>query len=189
LKKIVVIIACRNEEKNIEQVLTALEKQTIKPSHVIIVDDASTDDTYKIIEQISKRNQNWIVYQREKNDERYISIVNALKKATEFLENNFDFLMVLDGDTILESRYIEKIVEKFDKNPKLGIAGGSLKIPKILKTRELPELDNDKIVFGCNRIYSKQCWHDINQGKILNIKTISWDPGYSSKRRICWRCR
>jgi len=175
-------MACRNEEKNINQVLLSLENQSIAPIQVIIVDDASSDSTYDIIEQFSKKNKNWVTFKRIRNDERYISIVNTMRKASEMIEKEFDFLMVLDGDTILEDKYIEKILDKFEFDSKLGIAGGILLSIEDSKEQFKQLYDNE--VFGSNRVYSKRCWNEINEGKILNVITIAWDTEHSIKAKI-----
>jgi glycosyltransferase involved in cell wall biosynthesis len=183
MKKVVTIMACRNEEKNINQVLLSLENQSMAPVQVIIVDDASTDSTYKIIEQFSQRNMNWKIFRRSKNDERYTSIVNVMKKASEMIEKDFDFLMVLDADTILDDKYIEKILHKFELNLKLGITGGIL-LPIENSKEQFKESYDDKVVFGSNRIYSKKCWNEINGGKILSVKSIAWDTEHCFKAKI-----
>lgn len=177
MDNISVIIACRNEEHTINDVLRSLENQTIKPQEVVIVDDASTDDTCEIIQEIIKKND-WILFRRDKNDERYVSIVNALKIATTLLKKKFDYLMVLDADTILEPQYIEKIISKFYSNTSLGIAGGNLKVDgKDYESR------NSDLVFGCNRIYSEKCWFDTNAGKIMKVSSFAWDPEHSIKAK------
>lgn len=173
-----VIMTCRNEEKNLPQTLLSLESQSRKPDEVIIVDDASTDKTFEIVKQFAQRN-GWSHHKREKNDERYMSIPNALKIATSMMKSDFDYLMILDGDTILEPQYVEKLIKKIEEDPFLGIAGGSLKITTENGIQNY--IDDSKIVFGCNRIYTKKCWHDINNGKILNVNSVAWDNEHSQK--------
>lgn len=88
--------------------------------------------------------------------------------------------MVLDGDTILEPRYVEKIIEKFKQIPKLGLAGGNL----ILRSnnKEISTSDTT-LVFGSNRIYSKKCWFDINEGKNMKVNSFAWDPEHSVRAK------
>ena len=171
-----VILPCKNEEKNITDTLDRLKAQTIQPKEVVIVDDASTDNTLRILQEITNR-YGWILKRREKNDERYISIVNALKLASSLLKQNFDYLMILDGDTLLEQQYIEKIIKKFELIPNLGIAGGSLKSPDDSKMASFLKYSYN--VFGSNRIYSKKCWFDINDGTSMQANSVTWDTEHS----------
>ena len=173
-------MTCRNEENNIGQVLDSLEKQTVKPNEVSIVDDASIDDTFKEIEKYVMKN-GWYLFRRNKNDERYSSIVNGMKIASSLLKDDFDFLLVLDGDTILEQEYISKILKKFQTYPELGIAGGSLKEFDNKKDIILEKHDE---IFGCNRVYSKNCWFDVNGGKTMEVVTFAWDPEHLAKAKV-----
>ena len=56
LVKITVIIPARNEEKNIGQLLTALQQQTYSKEwvEVIVIDDHSTDRTIEVIQKFSR---------------------------------------------------------------------------------------------------------------------------------------
>ena len=49
-----VIIPCYNSEKNIEQALISLEKQSYKYFNVIIINDGSNDNTDYIIKNYIK---------------------------------------------------------------------------------------------------------------------------------------
>jgi len=176
MKKVSVILPCRNEEKNIKKTLNHLQNQTIKPNEIVIVDDASTDKTFEILQEFAAKNPCQIK-KREKNDERYISIVNSLKIASSLLKKDFDYLLVLDGDTLLEEKYIEKLLKKFGLNSNLGIAGGSLKSPN--ESDMNPFWKYDFNIFGSNRIYSKKCWYDINKGKTMKAETVTWDTEHA----------
>ena len=175
-------MTCRNEEKYVRETLESLELQSFKPTEVIIIDDASNDNTYYIMQEIAKRN-GWKTSRKEKNDEKYSSIVSSLRIASSLMSNDYDFIMVLDGDTVLESHYIEKILQKFEADPKLGIAGGSLRNYDMnIDLKTIAKLNSD--VFGCNRIYSRKCWNDVNVGKLLTVNTIIWDPEHSAKAAV-----
>lgn len=180
MNKVSVIMTCRNEEENIEKTLNALEKQTVAPNEVIIIDDGSTDKTFEIIQEFSIKND-WILHRKKGDKDRYWSIVNGLKTASSLLKQDYEYLMVLDADTILESQYIQKILEKFESTPNLGIAGGWLKYNG---KRSNEFLEDKQIVFGCNRVYSKKCWEEINEGKLVNVSTIAWDPEHSLRATV-----
>jgi len=171
-----VIMPCKNEEDDISNTLHHLEAQTVKPNEVVIIDDASTDNTPKILNEFAKKNA-WIINRKEKNDDNLTSIVNSLILASKLLKNDFDYLLILDADTLLESTYIEKILQKFQTNLMLGISGGRLKSTDEYKMVSF--LKQPHNLYGSNRIYSKKCWYDINRGKIMRAVTITWDTEHS----------
>lgn len=177
-----VIMPIYNEEEFLERSLNALMKQTLKPSQVIVVDDGSTDKSAKIAAKFPVR---LIKLPLEKKSmiERLPYVIGT---GTKYL-NDFDYLAILDGDTILEIDYYHKLVQKFQEAPKIGVAGGKL-IGKGISSGLM--LGLVPYVYGCNRLYSKECWLKINNGKIMKPVPV-WDfyhnvyaemLGYSSKR-------
>lgn len=57
-----VVIAVRNEEKYIREAIASVLNQNGVNHEVVVVDDNSTDNTYKILEEISKENKNLKLY-------------------------------------------------------------------------------------------------------------------------------
>ena len=47
-----VVIRCKNEMEWLPRVLSSLNNQTIKPSRIIVVDDASNDGSFQYAEQM-----------------------------------------------------------------------------------------------------------------------------------------
>ena len=52
-----VLFTCRNSEKIIEPSLISII-ESIKPKYIIVIDDGPSDNTYNILKQIQKRNNN-----------------------------------------------------------------------------------------------------------------------------------
>ena len=162
--KISVIIPAYNEEKNIEKCLNSLMAQTMKPDQVIVVDDGSTDATPAIVSKYEVE-----LVRLPKKGRASIERVHLVLKAGSNFLNDFDYIGILDADTILEPSYYEKLVKEFQKDEKLGIAGGEL----VNQTSGLI-LGLIPYVYGCNRLYSKECWLKINEGKVMK-PVPSWD--------------
>lgn len=164
--RISLIIPVYNEEQFIERCLTALMQQTLKLTQIIIVDDGSTDKT---LQKISKYKSIQLVrmpVQKESMVERVPYVLAAGSK----LLDNFDYLAVLDADTVLEPRYYEKLAAKLEEDKKIGIACGRLEgqAQTGLMLGLIP------YVYGCNRLYSKDCWLKINGGQIMK-PVPAWD--------------
>ena len=110
--KVSVLIAARNEEENIENILLSLYNQTFpkKLFEVIIVDDHSEDNTKTIIDNFINNNKdfNMQVFISEGKGKK-AAISQALHKAKNHL------IIVTDADCILNTLWIENIVAFYQK--------------------------------------------------------------------------
>jgi glycosyltransferase involved in cell wall biosynthesis len=62
-----IIIPCKNEQKNIEKTVNYINKNLKKIIYeIIIINDFSSDNTWKILQKLSKKNYN-IKYLNNKN--------------------------------------------------------------------------------------------------------------------------
>ena len=107
LIKVSVLIAARNEEKNIEKLLESLKKQSFPKElfEVIIVNDHSTDNTDEIINDFINKNKELDVklLKAEKTGKKH-AISQALHTAIN------ELVIVTDADCVLNDLWIESIV-------------------------------------------------------------------------------
>ena len=107
LVKVSVLIAARNEEKNIEKLLESLKKQSFSKElfEVIIVNDHSTDNTDEIINDFINKNKELDVklLKAEKTGKKH-AISQALHSAIN------ELIIVTDADCVLNDLWIESIV-------------------------------------------------------------------------------
>src|SRR5690606_15488954 len=96
------------------------------------VNDGSTDDTQRIIDQFSEKYFFFesVILDSDKYHEPGSKVVNAFYKGFEMLDSNFDFIGKFDADIILPHNYFEKVLELFASDAKIGIAGGNLYIER-----------------------------------------------------------
>ncbi len=94
-----IIITSRNEEKNIENCLESIQKQSYKNTEIIVVDNNSTDRTKEISKKYTK-----LIF--NKGPERSAQRNYGARKS------NGDYFIFLDADMILTPRVIESCVEK-----------------------------------------------------------------------------
>ena len=125
VKKIAVVLIARNEEKYIKKTLQSIVDQNYSPYRVICVDDASTDNTTRIVE--SFRNIELIKSQNQ--HESYLgkkelaSIINLgleeLKK-----DESIDFIVILGADTILPIDYFSTLIKRMENDENIAITSG-----------------------------------------------------------------
>lgn len=102
-----VIIPARNEEKNIKELLSTLQKQTYKNMEVIVVDDDSNDRTYQIAKALGAR----VI--KSAPEEGWMGKNMACYKG--FLASKGDILIFIDADVRLGKRAVETLVSKISK--------------------------------------------------------------------------
>ena len=110
--KISVLIAARNEGKNIKNLLQSLYNQSFSKEYfeVIIIDDHSDDDTISEIENFAKeyKDFNLKFFKAEKEGKKA-----AISQALHLAEN--ELILVTDADCVLPNTWIESIVEFYKK--------------------------------------------------------------------------
>lgn len=114
-RTISVIIPVRNEEKRLEIILKALEKQNYSKDffEVIIVDDRSTDSTYEIAKKFQYNNRNFRILKIEKEHSILSGKQNALHLA--ILDARNEIIFNTDAGCDLESNFLSEINKLFSE--------------------------------------------------------------------------
>lgn len=111
-----VVIPAYNEEKGIAKCLDALVAQKTKERfEVIVVDNASTDNTSKIVKKYKSKLSLRLVEEKKKG------IGQA--RFAGFSKAKGDIIMSIDADTIAPSRWIDKMVKHFEKKEVAAVTG------------------------------------------------------------------
>ena len=187
MQRYIVITPVRDEEKYIELTLQSFLSQTVKPVSWIIVNDGSKDRTEDIIESYKKK-VNWIRIINKKNRgyrARGGGVVEAFYCGYDTIkQKNYDFIAKMDGDLKFDKYYFELLLEKFNKDKTIGIAGGACynEVKEGLKIEKQP-LHH---VRGATKVYRRKCFEEI---KGL-VKAIGWDTADEMKANMLgWKTR
>jgi cellulose synthase/poly-beta-1,6-N-acetylglucosamine synthase-like glycosyltransferase len=109
-----------NEEKNIRQILTALENQsldTVSIAEIIVVSSNSTDRTDEIVREYARKNPKIrLIVQSERRGKS--SAINLFLK-----EARGEVLIIESADTIPAIDTVEKLLSPF-KDERIGMTGG-----------------------------------------------------------------
>tara|TARA_B110000116_G_scaffold32743_1_gene24918 strand:+ start:723 stop:1835 length:1113 start_codon:yes stop_codon:yes gene_type:complete len=118
-----IIIAARNEEKNIPLLIESLLKQNypINKYEIIIVNDRSIDNTKSLIESYQLDNNNIYLINIEKTPLGWGNKKWALTKAIESSQS--DIILQTDADCIPNADWIQTMTSYF-KNPNIGFVCG-----------------------------------------------------------------
>ena len=112
-----VLMPCYNSEKYLEEAVESILNQTFLDFEFIIVDDGSTDQTYKILSSFAKKDERIRLYKNEKN----IGIVKTRNRLLSLSKGKY--IALLDSDDIAMSERIEIQVDYMEKHPDIGLLG------------------------------------------------------------------
>jgi glycosyltransferase involved in cell wall biosynthesis len=179
--RITVFTPIYNEEKTLPYMLDSLLKQSIKPSNIIVGDNNSQDKSIEIVYRfLEKTNIDYsIISVKRKPNLGKWNISNVYWHLNQMLQKkNYDteYVSIIESDVVLEPKYFEKLISRFNKDPKLCITAGSLE-PLGLIQDPFP-LTNAKIMlWGSNRVYRASQWFELNRVSDLR-KMPSWDTDH-----------
>ena len=122
MHKITVIIPCYNVEQYIERCIKSLEAQIYQDFEVICVDDASKDNTVKILKKIVSTSKLSIqIIQNEMN------CGPAKSRNRGILAASSEFITFCDADDWYETEYLNKLLQQLETNSAdLAVCGYSV---------------------------------------------------------------
>ena len=122
----VLVTAAHNEQAVIEQTILSVARQCLPPRLWVIVSDASTDHTDEIVREYANEYSfiHFIRIQRG-GTRNFGSKVNAVQAGFEVAtQHDYAFIGNLDADLSFEEDYFSLLIQRFQNDALLGIAGG-----------------------------------------------------------------
>jgi len=167
----ILITPAKNEQKYLSKVAEGVICQTVHPVLWVIVDDGSTDGTPDIIKNIESR-FNWVISLQLPQHPRDITFHYSYvcKKGFDFAiqtcktnATRYNYIGLLDADTVLEKTYFEKLGIEFNKNGRLGIASGHIKdmLDKEINWADIKYNEPERpLPRGSGRLWRKECFFE-----------------------------
>ncbi|MBQ2124414.1 MAG: glycosyltransferase [Spirochaetales bacterium] len=121
MAKVSVLMASHNGARFICQSLDSILNQTFSDFELIVINDASTDDTAKILEEYANKDLRVRVYSNEENKGLTCSLNEALKKVSA----DSLYICRMDDDDICEPNRLEKQIDFLDSHGEIGIVGSN----------------------------------------------------------------
>lgn len=126
LPSYVLITAAHNEQTLIGKTLKSVAAQTWLPKKWVIVSDGSTDRTDEIVREYALLHPFIHLLRLEKSHKHnFAAQVHAIKAGYERLQSlDYEFIGNVDADVSFEPSYFGNLLQKFETDPQLGLAGG-----------------------------------------------------------------
>ncbi|ABE51687.1 glycosyltransferase family 2 protein [Methanococcoides burtonii] len=162
----IVVTPCKNEEANLPHLAQSIIKNTIHPVLWVIYNDGSTDSTGDVISNLEGSHA-WIKGLEGAISKRdlgfhYSDIVEyAIRYAINKCDNNnidFEYIGLIDADMILDLDFFEKMLIRFENNPKIGICSGT--VAYLNNGIKVLEKGRSNHPLGGLRMWSKKCYYD-----------------------------
>ena len=184
--KLAVILPAYNAEAHLAECLDSLLNQTFQDFCILAINDASIDNTSKILESYAKMDPRLRVYHFTQNQGE----PSAGKLAKDILNYmNVEYVARMDADDICAPHRFEKQIQYLDNHPEIDILGSNAVIfhhertDKSPEISDLPLLDKDiKAHFSLARghmINPSVMWrHSIIKELGLNYAQTSTAPDF-----------
>jgi poly-beta-1,6-N-acetyl-D-glucosamine synthase len=185
-----VVVPLLNEEAHLPTFLASVDAQERRPDRLVLVDDGSTDASGALCDAFAA-SRPWVsVLRRPPQPPRKDRLAGAPELAAflwavERLDEPWDVVAKMDADLELAPGHVARVLEGFEEDPGLGIAGVYLSVVEpdgsLLVERHPPDH-----VRGPTRFYRRACFEAISPIPVI----LGWDGADEVRARAQgWRTR
>jgi biofilm PGA synthesis N-glycosyltransferase PgaC len=169
--RIVVISPCRDEEATLGRTIACVRAQTRPPDRWVVVDDGSRDRTPDILARAAAEIPYLRVVQRPDRGFRKLGggVIDSFYTGLDSVDIPYDFVAKMDVDLEFSPRYFDRILDYFDRDPRL--AGASGKVYRRDGNRLIEEFMIDEMVAGQFKLYRREAFERIGGF----VRAVMWD--------------
>jgi len=173
-RRYLLISPCRDEARFIRRTLDSVAAQTVPPALWVVVDDGSTDDTPRILEEYARKLPFLRVVRRTDRGARSVGpgVIEAFYHGLDAVGlDGFDYVCKLDMDLDLPSRYFELLMLRMESEPRLGTTSGKPWFHHPVTGALVPETCGDEASLGASKFYRVRCFREIGGF----VRQVMWD--------------
>jgi len=171
-RRYLIVTPCRDEARYARKTLESIVAQTILPTTWVIVDDGSSDETPKILEEYAAKYPFIRVVRRDDRGYRKVGggVVDAFYHGLDTVNpDEYEYLTKLDLDLIVPPTYFERMIERMEAEPRLGTCSGKPYME--FNGRLVSESCGDENSVGMIKFYRTQCFREIGGF----VREVMWD--------------
>jgi glycosyltransferase involved in cell wall biosynthesis len=175
LKTYVLVTAAYNEEAYIEKTIQSVIAQTVLPQEWAIVSDGSTDRTDEIVVSYATRYPFIkLVRVQEEHARNFAAQVNAINLGCKSLQAlEYRFIANLDSDISFGPTYYQQLIEKFELDSNLGLAGGYI-LEESKGTFKSRPTNREHSVAHAGQMFRRECFEAIGGYRALPYGGPDW---------------
>lgn len=133
--KLSIIIPVYNSERNIEKCINSLLNQTYKDFELIIINDGSIDNSYKVINSLIKGKNNIYLYNQTNQGVSAARNLGISKAKGEYIS-------FIDSDDYVDNNYVKELISKVNNNQWDCVITGISFISKSQQKKIIYHLEN-----------------------------------------------
>lgn len=181
--KISVIIPVYNAKKTLQRCVESVIYGQEKEIQVILVDDCSTDESWKICQKLETDNSQVCCFQNKKNSGVSYTRNQGLKHAVG------EYILFVDSDDWVSGDYVSTMLHIAERQSDSLVMCGFQFIDQLSGTRkkylfdhskELKELAMDNALFDLrDKVYLQQLWNKVFRRDIIEKNHIRFDETQS----------
>ena len=174
-----VIIPVYNVEKYITECINSLLNQTYKNIEIIVVDDGSTDNSYKILQKLSKKHQSIRLFHKANG-----GVSSARNYALKYV--NGEYVSFIDADDYLEPEAYEILIKNIKNNDLITFNWNQIYVDKIIKCgmNQNEKMNNKKALETCIKpedSFLGYLWNKLFKSEIIFKNNLK----FNEKISIC----
>lgn len=120
MAKVSILLPAYNAALYLRDSLDSIIRQTFKDFEVVLIDDGSTDDTFKIANEYFNVDKRIKYYKNKEN----LGLIKTLNKGLTLAQG--DYIVRMDADDIMTDDRLYKQVKYMDSNPQCFVCGGQI---------------------------------------------------------------
>ena len=142
-KRVSIIIPCYNQAKYVAEAIESALNQTYKNVEIVVINDASTDNSSDVIKSYTDKYPN-IIFLDEKENKGVVKSRNlAIEKSTG------DYILPVDADDKIDSTFCEKAVKILDSDLDIKIVYSRIQFfGHLNKEFKLEAFNPNRIIFN-----------------------------------------
>ena len=120
--KVSVVVPCYNEADNVREVIACLDQLNYPNYNIIAINDGSRDDTGAILNELVNVYPKLVVVHQHQNEGKAIGLTTAA------MLSDAEYLMCIDGDSLLDKEAIGWMLRHFLEDASVGAVTGNPRI-------------------------------------------------------------
>ena len=187
------ITPCRDESRYARRTIESVLAQSHPPALWVIVDDGSSDETPKILDEYAARIPFNKIIRRADRGERKLGegVIDAFYAGYDTINpDDFDYVCKFDLDLDLPPRYFEIMIERMEDDPRIGTCSG-----KPYFRRGGPKETTEFPITSRGGFVSEKCGDENSVGMIKFYRLAAFKQIGGFVRMLMWdgidchRCR